>query len=49
VDFVDKFLNAWRETGNQRCGYLYGKFVPDDYVPLGIVASVAAIYEPPQQ
>jgi len=45
---VDNFLNYWRTCGNQRIGMLYGKYEPYDKLPLGIQATVAAIYEPPQ-
>jgi nuclear protein localization family protein 4 len=46
---VEQFIQYWRETGNQRCGYLYGSYVPDPTIPLGIRALVAAVYEPPQK
>lgn len=46
---VDKFLEFWRQTGTQRCGYLYGKYMIDDHIPLGIQAVVSAIYEAPQK
>ncbi|XP_002157402.1 nuclear protein localization protein 4 homolog isoform X1 [Hydra vulgaris] len=46
---MDRFLNYWRNTGFQRLGYLYGKYEKHDNVPLGIRATVAAIYEPPQE
>ncbi|XP_065579373.1 nuclear protein localization protein 4 homolog isoform X2 [Artemia franciscana] len=46
---VERFLNYWRITGNQRAGHLYGWYKPHKDVPLGIKAVVAAIYEPPQQ
>lgn len=45
---VEKFINYWRITGHQRVGLLYGRHQPHLDVPLGIKASVAAIYEPPQ-
>ena len=47
-EIVENFLAYWRQTGNQRLGYLYGKYVPFEEVPLGIKAVVCAIYEPPQ-
>ncbi|XP_064627642.1 nuclear protein localization protein 4 homolog [Lineus longissimus] len=46
---VERFLNYWRFTGNQRIGILYGRYEPHKDVPLGIKATVAAIYEPPQK
>ena len=45
---VENFLNYWRSTGHQRIGYLYGKYEGHTDVPLGIRATVVAIYEPPQ-
>ena len=45
---VERFLNYWRSTGHQRAGILLGKHEVHKDVPLGIKATVAAIYEPPQ-
>ncbi|KAG8231750.1 hypothetical protein J437_LFUL012029, partial [Ladona fulva] len=45
---VEQFLNYWRTTGHQRIGFLFGKYEIHSDVPLGIRATVAAIYEPPQ-
>ncbi|KAF1743144.1 hypothetical protein MXB_2478 [Myxobolus squamalis] len=45
---VETFINYWRKTMCQRVGFLYGKYEPMDNIPLGIRATVHAIYEPPQ-
>ncbi|XP_059473538.1 nuclear protein localization protein 4 homolog [Neocloeon triangulifer] len=46
---VERFLNFWRTTSYQRIGFLYGRYEAHTDVPLGIRATVAAIYEPPQE
>ncbi|XP_037093892.1 nuclear protein localization protein 4 homolog [Pollicipes pollicipes] len=46
---VERFLNYWRVSGHQRVGILIGKFEVHKDVPLGIKATVTAIYEPPQE
>lgn len=49
ASIVEIFLNYWRITGHQRVGFLYGYYEPHKDVPLGIKATVLAIYEPPQE
>jgi nuclear protein localization family protein 4 len=47
---LDNFIGAWRATGKQRAGYLFGKYIREPSgIPLGIAAQVCAIYEPPQR
>lgn len=47
-DVLNQFIDAWRRTGIQRFGVMYGHYEKAPDVPLGIKAVVEAIYEPPQ-
>lgn len=49
MDIIDRFLQAWRQTGVQRFGWLIGRYEPYEKVPMGVKAVVEAIHEPLQQ
>jgi len=46
---VEQFIEFWRQTNQQRLGFLIGKYASyEEHVPLGIKAEVHAIWEPQQ-
>ncbi|QLQ81522.1 hypothetical protein HG537_0F02830 [Torulaspora globosa] len=47
-DIINEFIQAWRETGTQRFGYMYGTYQEYDATPLGTKAVVEGIFEPAQ-
>ncbi|CAO4364033.1 unnamed protein product [Caenorhabditis nigoni] len=47
-ELLPEFLDYYKVSGHQRVGYLIGQYQSHPEVPLGIKATVAAIYEPPQ-
>lgn len=47
-EIVNRFIEGWRRSGEQRFGYLIGRYEEFTDVPLGIRAIVSAIYEPLQ-
>lgn len=46
---ANDFIQFWIETNSQRVGFCYGSYEKSEEIPLGIVAKVKAIYEPPQK
>eukprot|EP01127_Copromyxa_protea_P020225 TRINITY_DN6722_c0_g1_i1.p1 TRINITY_DN6722_c0_g1~~TRINITY_DN6722_c0_g1_i1.p1 ORF type:complete len:599 (-),score=148.46 TRINITY_DN6722_c0_g1_i1:22-1818(-) len=45
-EVANNFIQAWVRTGVQQYGVLYGKYVEEEKIPLGIKAVVSAIYTP---
>lgn len=46
---VESVLHYWRQTGQQRFGFLLGRYEPYDKVPMGVKAVVEAVHEPVQE
>jgi len=47
-EIMERFLEEWRNTGQQQVGWLMGKYTKYDDVPLGIKCQVETIYKPSQ-
>ncbi|EEB06094.2 Cdc48-Npl4-Ufd1 complex component Npl4 [Schizosaccharomyces japonicus yFS275] len=45
---INSFLDSWRQTGQQRIGYMYGRYQKYENVLLGIKAVVELIIDPAQ-
>ncbi|EJW02345.1 hypothetical protein EDEG_03226 [Edhazardia aedis USNM 41457] len=48
-NIVDHFISFWRQSKRQRFGFLVGKEVDYDHIPLGKKVIVSWIYEPEQE
>ncbi len=46
---IEQIIGFWRQTAQQRFGYLLGRFEPYDKVPMGVKAVVEALHEPAQE
>jgi nuclear protein localization family protein 4 len=46
---IDRFLEGWRRGGKQRFGFLIGRYMPYETVPMGVKAVVEAVEEPEQE
>ncbi|AFN83323.1 NPL4 nuclear pore protein [Encephalitozoon romaleae SJ-2008] len=46
---VENFIRNWRESGRQRFGFLVGRYMDHDMIPLGMKAVVSGIWEPEQE
>jgi len=40
------FIKAWVNTGVQQYGWMYGTYVKDEKIPLGITCLISAVYTP---
>jgi nuclear protein localization family protein 4 len=40
------FVKGWVDSGSQQYGWLYGSYVNDEKIPLGITCLISAIYTP---
>nr|AGE95800.1 protein involved in er translocation [Encephalitozoon cuniculi] len=46
---VENFIRNWRESGRQRFGFLVGRYMDHEMIPLGTKAVVSGIWEPEQE
>lgn len=46
---ITRLIDYWQQSNIPRSGFMYGNYEPYSSIPLGIQATIKAIYEPPQK